>query len=656
MLSHNFILKGAQKLSERKLICPRYGLRHPLTWLWAALFLGPLVWWRVTPQHIELPLWERAVFYAALLGTFLWNELRVPALEKWLSHAPAALFPFFSAVAFLQTEASLGNPFTSITALGVVWCLLTALSLYLILYALLGRVWLSGLTGSIVFTVLSLINYFTLLLRGTPVCPADIFSGGAAANVVGAYRLSLTPAVMVILVLFLAQITFVCRVFRTGRRLGWKTGLALRLAMLAAACGWIYTGYFTRLPWQMGFGLSEWNWKENYLPKGFICTTGLRVTKLFYQVPAGYSDKAVSALLDDMSQETQTTADELPNIVLIVNESWFDWRQVTDFTTDLPVTPFLDELENSVRGFAVNSAVGTSASEYEILTSNSLCLFPANNPFTQMDLSENNSLARYLSLFGYESSALHPCPATNYNRNTAYPALGFDHSYFVDSPEVEAIPTVYVHGGYSDFSSFDVLKSLYENRDGDSPVFLYNLTYQNHGGYQQADFNGGSWVVDPARHIHITSGFEAIRSEVEEYLTSLSYTDEAFELLVEYFADVEEPTILCMVGDHAPTFSQSTPDGHEGYESAMLQRGTPFIIWANFPIEEQEIGYIGMPQLVPLLLNTAGIELSPYYQALDELSEEIPLLASAFYRTADGEYHGFNFDSEAAMPELSTLR
>lgn len=638
---------------KHQIITLRHRLLHPLTFLWVILCAGGLALWTDLPERTELPVWEQVVFYVCLALALLFGEISVPALDRKLARIPAILLPVCACAAFLQTEVSIANPMTSLSNWGVAWNLLIAASICLVCYFLLGRMWLAGIVSGVLMTLLSVVNFFTLLFRGTPVCPADIFSAGTAAEVAGGYEITFTPAVAVILAVFLAQLAISLVFYRTEQRpASRKAAWAIRFAALAAAFVWFWIGSLPEVTAGVGLRLVDWSWSESYYPNGYLCTTLLRVNSLFYQKPPGYSDAKVTQFLDEMSAEPgeRASSGELPNIILIVNESWFDWSQVTDFTTSAPVTPFLDGLDNCVRGYAVNPVVGTAASEYEILTSNSMGLFPSNNPFTQMNLKNSSSIARYLGELGYTSSAFHPCPATNYNRNTAYPALGFDNVYFGDSPELDAVDVMNIHIGFSDLSCFEVLCHLYEEQQSDQPQFLYNLTFQNHGGYQIADFNGGWWKTDPERRIYVTSGFENVRSEAEEYFTSLTYTDEAFQYLVEYFEAVDDPTVICMVGDHQSYFSESTPDGHTGYESTMYQRGTPFVIWANFPIEEEEVGYIGMPQLVPLLLQTAGVELSPYYQSITELYEEVPVLASVFYRTSDGEFHSYDLSDAAEIP------
>ncbi len=40
----------------------------------------------------------------------------------------------------------------------------------------------------------------------------------------------------------------------------------------------------------------------------------------------------------------------------------------------------------------------------------------------------------------------------------------------------------------SDISSYDQVIYEYEHRDKDKPLFLFNVTIQNHGGYEDEDY------------------------------------------------------------------------------------------------------------------------------------------------------------------------
>lgn len=69
---------------------------------------------------------------------------------------------------------------------------------------------------------------------------------------------------------------------------------------------------------------------------------------------------------------------------------------------------------------------------------------------------------------------------------------------------------------------------------------------QNHGGYGRKDYES---TVD-LRYL-------GEYSYAEQYLSLIRETDMAYQYLIEYFSDVEEPTMIVMFGDHLPSVEDS---------------------------------------------------------------------------------------------------
>ncbi len=628
------------------LIGPRFKLKSPTPYLLALLLLAQAAFsicLSFQPDKSDIfPLCGQLLL---LTVTALFTFVRIRPIEWVMKHIPGLLLAALAVASALQMDLSIKNNMQTMVPIGYIWSALIAFSIYLILYACIGRAWIAGIVGSTLFTLWAIASYYTLVFHGLPLSPSDLFSAGTALDVMGTYDFSPTPYIGQILCLYVCCLALAIALHYPRHRRSWKIALPLRAGLLVASVVWIVWGCMGSLAKQAGFWLNEWNWKENYYQFGYLQVTCMKVAQLRFDPPYGYSDQAVVDLAAEV-ENTSVSSDTLPNVILIVNESWFDWRQVTEFTTDQPVTPYLDSLTESdsvVHGFTVGPlyASGTSTTEYEVLTSNSTSMFPSVTPFTQQNLSLVNSLPRYLSALGYANASFHPASSQNYNRSTAYPALGFENSYWWSWNDYNCLndagllsndPFTF-HGGLSDQSCFEVLEHLFEQRDPSQPLFLYNLTYQNHGGYLQFEFNGGDFALDDADHVRLLEGFEGLEPQAEEYLSSIRYTDMAFQQLTEYFAEVEEPVIICMVGDHAPPLGD-VQSSYTGFEYQLRSRGTPFIIWANYPIEGQDAGYISMISLTPLLLQTAGIELSDYYQSVVDMSEDIPLLSRDFYLPA----------------------
>ena len=128
------------------------------------------------------------------------------------------------------------------------------------------------------------------------------------------------------------------------------------------------------------------------------------------------------------------------------------------------------------------------------------------------------------------------------------------------------------------------------------------------------------------------------------YLSCVYKTDQAFEELIRYYEKSERPVIVCMVGDHCPTIASDfiRKDLTEEKQQLYLH-STPFVIWSNRDLEEENAGFLGMPYLMPFLLKNAGVGMPPYYQYMvEELKEDIPILTSfGLYLDKDGVQHSY---------------
>ena len=70
---------------------------------------------------------------------------------------------------------------------------------------------------------------------------------------------------------------------------------------------------------------------------------------------------------------------------------------------------------------------------------------------------------------GYATAALHPFNASGWDRDEVYPYFGFDTILFYPDFTYRDTLRTYV----SDESSFKQIIDLYENKDEDTPVFIF---------------------------------------------------------------------------------------------------------------------------------------------------------------------------------------
>ena len=143
------------------------------------------------------------------------------------------------------------------------------------------------------------------------------------------------------------------------------------------------------------------------------------------------------------------------------------------------------------------------------------------------------------------------------------------------------VPQTFEHGYVSDQSDFEQIIWELEHKEEGKPLFLFNVTIQNHGGYTVPDYPAQVTVADAPGEYPMA----------EQYLTLAGKTDAAFRALVEYLRVFDEPTIVIMFGDHQPSVEQGFLDLAYGVtqeqmtmEQYMGKYYVPFVIWANYPL------------------------------------------------------------------------
>lgn len=504
---------------------------------------------------------------------------------------------------------------------------------------------------NLLLTGLYTANYFVNIFRGAPLRPSDLTAVGTAVQVAGAFEftpndhLAFAWAIALLLAVFAAQ-TGVKKAYTARDRKFWirKAAVYAATTALTIAGGWyglhllLDTDMLTRAGFMDEKELTGINRNLIYAFDGYLVGGSIDYRSSRISRPEGYSEQAVREILEPYSEEITLTGEEtgqLPHVIMIMNESLADLRVYGKLQLNKEYLPFINSLEdNTVRGYVSASVFGggTANSEFEALTGCTTAFLPSGYyPYQQGVNSAKNSLVSQFEKYGYTSYSMHPAPKTNWSRGKVYSYLGFDHSLW--KPDFDGAEEI--HSGVSDAETYNRIISLYENRDDAEKLFILDVTIQNHGGYNRHKV---------AYEIHEEN---MQSSMLDEYLSLAKLSDAAFEDLVRYFEGQDEKVIICMFGDHHPfVTSLLKPDSRGGTLSEEEQRmnryRTPFVIWANYDIEESADWDISMNYLGGLLEETAGVPCSPYFAFLSQLRENYPIITVNGYVDAEGRYHNWN--------------
>ena len=570
-------------------------------------------------------------------------------------------FSIFPIVAFYLMEFYEHNPFEEVRFMAGFFNIILFELIAWILYFVTGRAKWALRAVFIVAMVFGLINHYVMLFRSTPFVPWDIFSIGTATSVASNYDFTPTAVVVVVTVIFIALIVLMHFV---DFRIKWKFRFRLIPTVLGILALCLFVNALQDEDFQTDNYLYPFLFTPAYMTKvnGMAVTFAMDLKFVAVDKPDGYSRQKAKELLDSYAgadknsdeaaaSDNSTTIDEeadidnannnaanntaitdksnYPNIIVVMDEAFSDLSVLGDFDTNTDYMPFVHSLEkgneNTITGYLNTSVCGgnTADTEFEFLTGNTMAFLPVGSiPYQQYIKSETPSLASYLKSIGYATYAQHPYYGSGWNRDTVYPLLGFDNLSFMQDYSNQRFVRKYI----SDETSFDKIIETYENKPDGQPAFIFNVTMQNHGGYTDTYYGFDNTVTADKLN----------NSALDQYLSLIKMTDEDLKSLIDYFSNVDEKTIVVFFGDHQPNDTVASSvlaaNGMDynnlSNEELKLRYQVPYVIWANYDIDEATGKDTSVNYLAANVLKAAGVPTNDYQSFLLKLQEEYPIISA----------------------------
>ena len=506
---------------------------------------------------------------------------------------------------------------------------------YIIMLIILRRIKISAFISMAVFIFVGIVNHYVLVFRGTTIFPCDILSWQTAINVSGSC--DFTPDATIIISSAYAAI-YILFVFKALS--GKKLHISRLFSAPAVTVSIVYTIIFFFTPMLPAVGIYAQQWKTQ--ANGYILnfTTALRYSRV--SEPEGYDIDEVTKIQNKAgdSESVYNTSEyggiRPKNIIAIMNESFDDFSQFENLELSEDPAPFLHSLsENTIKGrmYSPVTGGGTANVEYEFLTGNSLSFLPEGTVAYQLYIRDGApSLASQMNDMGYHTTAFHPYLASGWNRRDVYSNFGFDDQIYSEDMIEQEIVRKYI----SDSCDYN---RIFEITDGDDkPQFIFNVTMQNHSAYDKP------W---PNQKYHVTptgnSKILASTTSASQYFSLIRESDDAIKELIEHYSQSDEPTMIVFFGDHQPPLGNKFYTSLYGKkldsrttEEVLEQYTTPFFIWTNYDIPEQDNVIISANYLGLLAMKTANMPLTGYQKFLDDMHEELPVFSNIAAIDKDG--------------------
>lgn len=428
---------------------------------------------------------------------------------------------------------------------------------------------------SVFWLGLGITNGYMLLIRVTPFNAQDLKVAGDAVTLFDKYFTGFEGIMLAIGIV--AVVIWLISMWKRG---GQYTGKMHRIpALIAIVAAFGTVGLLTNLAIDKRvvsnyFGNIAFAYEDYGFPYCFsasVFNTGI-------EEPNGYSEETMNKITDNGAiTESKTGRKEMPNILFIQLESFFDPYEVEFFKTSQDPIPNFRKLSEQYSSgyFKVPSVgAGTANTEFEVLTGMSMRYFgPGEYPYkTILKKTQAESAATALKKFGYGAHALHNNGGNFYSRADVFNNIGFD-SY--TSKEFMNILQLTENGWAKDSVLTQHIKNAMDSTEQQD--FVFGITVQGHGDYPEE-----KKIENP--RIRVTGIEDEGRTNAWEYYVNQLYeTDQFIGDLIQMLKDRDEPTVLVLYGDHLPTMGLEAKDLKGRY-----LYNTNYVIWDNIGLPKQD--------------------------------------------------------------------
>lgn len=514
-----------------------------------------------------------------------------------------------------------------------------------LLTAIFNRISIGVAVCTMIFVIFSVVNWFVYEFRGVPIIASDLATAGTALDVAGSYAIRFNFASFFVLLALFAFIMIGINiasgpVFKKKRY--WLCSVA---GMLVLSVGFTNTFVMSDFLKNRDIVLRMFRPMSTYHRYGSVLAFCNSIYYATPEKPEGYSVKAAEEIASKYSSDKVDTEKERPNMFVIINEAFSDLSVLGDFETNEDYMPFIRSLkdaDNCITGTSYSSVLGgmTANTEFEFLTENSMAFLPPQSVSFQLYVNSQLPTLTYTAKDeGYVGGkAVHLLNPNNYRRNLVYPYLGFEDFINIDT---EGVNPQLIRKYATDESTYDILLKDYEKyrETTEAPYYGYTMTIQNHSPYD----------MDYDNYEERIKLKDIDAPDMDQYLSLIKYSDDYFKELTEYFEKIDEPTVIFMVGDHQPNISDEFLNAvcgkkwkKWGSKKMMKRYAVPFVIWANYDIEEQTVEKTSMNFLQTILTEATGGEMTGYQKFLQDFREDVPVITSMGYWGKDGKFYNIS--------------
>lgn len=350
-----------------------------------------------------------------------------------------------------------------------------------------------------------------------------------------------------------------------------------------------------------------------YQSHGFLTAFALNFGSLNIAEPQnysiGYMHHAFEKYLPNATEENDFAN---PDIVVVLSESFWDPTLLEGVTfSDDPLENFREIAKTHPSGKMVSPTFGggTVRPEFEILTGLSTSALPTGNiPYQQYLKKDLLTYPRLYKNMGYDTVGVHTYQKNFYDRDKAYPLMGFDA--FLGEYDLNTEH----HWNSGPYITDETIAEeiIYQlEQPHETGVFVMAITMENHSLYHEK-------YDKRDRTIQVSGDGLSERQlqALENFAVGVSHSDQCLKTIYDFVMSREKPTVVLWYGDHLPTLGDSfAPYTTTGTISTALAAdwsdeekymmfSTPYLIFTNYDTGNEYLadGEHVSPYLLPALM------------------------------------------------------
>lgn len=480
--------------------------------------------------------------------------------------------------------------------------------------------WIAVTVQSVVYFTLSIVELFKYNTNGNHLILSEMKLFRSVKSLTSFAYIKITPVLVIYTLIVMA---YIAAVFVFNPKL--KMKMAKRIVP-AAACVVSCTVFFAvpsvadpvyslfEVDSTAANNVFRLNQKfENNSFLAFIVQTFSETISNKIVKPESYSADTIDDLLD-VEVEKETDDDFIkPNVIVVMSEAFADFRKFDELNLDTDAYDSYDEVaEEGFKGTAIvpTFASFTVRTEFELLFGLPVkSLNDPNMPQRMLLDREQPTIVQCYDDLGYSTAYVHPFLSSFYSRSRVYSNFGFDTMIFDDS---FTVPVEYEGTYISDETVFNQIEKLI--KETDKPLYVHTTTMQNHQPYSDGDNTD---------------------EELANYLSKIKITSDALKKFTEHLSEIDEPTVVLMVGDHFPSFKAE----NSAYDKININADNcssvyeqSYVVWSNYITDYSSMPYekISTFYLPYVMYNLIDAPKDTFIQAMTDKMQTLPIYSTQY--------------------------